>query len=50
MSLMSQIQIKGKYKWFLLPYKERFQGAAISKHVHPCKEKGCKTQLHESGN
>ena len=49
MSLMSQIQIKGKYKW-LLPYNVRFLGTTISKHVHPCEETGHKTQLHESGN
>lgn len=48
-SLMSQIQIKGKYKW-LLPYNVRFQGTIISKHVHPCEKTGHKTQLHESGN
>lgn len=49
-SLMGQIQVKENYRWFLLPYKVRFQGATISKHVHPCEETGHKTQLHESGN
>lgn len=44
---MSQIQAKEKYKWFTLPYKERFQGATVAKYIHPCKRQGIK---HSSMN